>query len=90
MQKLSNEFNDNPISASEKIVYWTEYVIRHRGTPHLKTMGLKTPLYQYLFLDVIVCFGIVAAFIVTVVYIGRMTIAVMATKRAAHPTKKVN
>ena len=34
-------------------VYWTEYVIRHEGAPHLRTAAVHMPWRQYLLLDVI-------------------------------------
>jgi glucuronosyltransferase len=45
-------------------IYWTEYVIRHRGAPHMRTAGADLPLYQYLLLDVIA--AIVTAFLIVV------------------------
>jgi hypothetical protein len=33
--------------------YWVEYVIRHKGAPHLRVAGLDLPWYQYHLLDVI-------------------------------------
>ncbi|KAJ4434829.1 hypothetical protein ANN_23400, partial [Periplaneta americana] len=50
---LSRQFRDRPQSALETAVYWTEYVIRHRGAPHMRSAALDLPLYQYLLLDVI-------------------------------------
>jgi glucuronosyltransferase len=47
-------------------IYWTEYVIRHRGAPHMRTAGADLPLYQYLLLDVIA--ALITAFI-TIVYV---------------------
>ena len=47
-------------------IYWTEYVIRHRGAPHMRTAGADLPLYQYLLLDVIA--ALVTACI-TIVYV---------------------
>jgi hypothetical protein len=34
-------------------IYWVEYVIRHKGAPHLRVAGLDLPWYQYHLLDVI-------------------------------------
>jgi len=34
-------------------VYWTEYVIRHKGAPHLRSAVLDLAWYQYFLLDVI-------------------------------------
>jgi glucuronosyltransferase len=37
----------------EEAVYWTEYVIRHKGAPHLRSAVLDLAWYQYFLLDVI-------------------------------------
>jgi glucuronosyltransferase len=36
----------------ETAIFWTEYVIRHKGAPHLRSAGADLPWYQYLLLDV--------------------------------------
>lgn len=41
------------MSAIDKAVYWVEYVIRHKGAPHLRTVAVELTWYQYLLLDVI-------------------------------------
>ncbi|XP_065217122.1 UDP-glycosyltransferase UGT4-like [Planococcus citri] len=46
-------FKDRPIQPLDLAVYWTEYVIRHRGAPHLKSAAKELHWYQYLLLDVI-------------------------------------
>jgi glucuronosyltransferase len=54
------------MSPMDTAIYWTEYVIRHHGAPHMRTAGADLPLYKYLLLDVIA--AIVTA-ILAVVYI---------------------
>ncbi|KAF0752495.1 UDP-glucuronosyltransferase 2B15-like [Aphis craccivora] len=49
----SERFKDRPITPQQSVVYWTEYVIRHKGAPHLKYHGLNLAWYQYFLLDVI-------------------------------------
>jgi len=49
----SNIFKDRPMSPNESVVFWTEYVIRHNGAPHLKSQGLNLKWYQYFLLDVL-------------------------------------
>lgn len=49
----SDVFNDRPLSPEKSVVYWTEYVIRHKGAPHLKSQGLNLTWYQYFMLDVL-------------------------------------
>jgi len=38
---VSDRFRDRPMSPAESVVYWTEYVIRHKGAPHLKSHSLN-------------------------------------------------
>ena len=47
-------------------IYWTEYVIRHRGAPHMRTAGADLPLYKYLLLDVT---AVLVTAILAVVYV---------------------
>lgn len=41
------------MSPEKSIVYWTDYVYRHKGAPHLKSHALDLTWYQYFLLDVI-------------------------------------
>jgi len=50
----SIRFKDRPMTPQQSVVYWTEYVIRHKGAPHLKSHALKLTWYQYLLLDVLI------------------------------------
>ncbi|XP_066998493.2 UDP-glycosyltransferase UGT5 [Anabrus simplex] len=50
---LSQLFRDRPHSAMETAIFWTEYIIRHGGAPHLRSAAVDMPLYQYLLLDVL-------------------------------------
>jgi len=52
--KITSEiFKDRPMSPEKSVVYWTEYVIRHKGAPHLKSQALNLTWYQYFLLDMI-------------------------------------
>ncbi|XP_073981004.1 UDP-glycosyltransferase UGT4-like [Rhodnius prolixus] len=53
IQKHSAIFKDQPIDTLEHVIYWIEYVIRHRGAAHLRPAVLDLYWYQYLMLDVI-------------------------------------
>lgn len=44
---------DQPMTGLEKAVWWTEYVIRHKGARHLRSPALNIPFYQYYLLDII-------------------------------------
>ncbi|KAF0755321.1 UDP-glucuronosyltransferase 2B17-like, partial [Aphis craccivora] len=47
----SERFKDRPMTPAELVVYWTEYVVRHKGAPHLKTQAFNLTWYQYVLLD---------------------------------------
>ncbi|XP_011194876.2 UDP-glucosyltransferase 2 [Zeugodacus cucurbitae] len=53
--ELSRKFRDNLVDPLEEASFWMEYVVRHKGAPHLKSHGAFMPLYQYLLLDVFGC-----------------------------------
>lgn len=67
-KKASRIYNDRPLSPSESVVYWTEYVIRHEGAPHMKSNAWNLTWYQYYLLDVIATAFIVVAGVVFAVY----------------------
>ncbi|RZB40113.1 2-hydroxyacylsphingosine 1-beta-galactosyltransferase-like, partial [Asbolus verrucosus] len=49
----SNIFHDRLVSPMDTAIYWVEYVIRHKGAPHLRVAALDLPWYKYHLLDVI-------------------------------------
>ena len=49
---LSHIIRDQPLTPLQQAVYWTEYVIRHNGAPHLRSAVLDLAWYQYFLLDV--------------------------------------
>ncbi|XP_049875107.1 UDP-glycosyltransferase UGT5-like [Pectinophora gossypiella] len=59
---VSRIWHDRPMSPLETAIYWTEYVARYRGAPHLLATSVQKPLYQQLQLDVL-------AFVALVFYI---------------------
>lgn len=67
MEKFVQLSTDWPRSGIEDVVWWTEYVLRHKGTEHLKGPARTVPTLQYLLLDVIA--GLLL-FVITVIYLG--------------------
>uniref|UniRef100_A0A2S2NCV0 UDP-glucuronosyltransferase 2B16 n=1 Tax=Schizaphis graminum TaxID=13262 RepID=A0A2S2NCV0_SCHGA len=52
--ELSRRFKDRPNTPKEEVIYWTEYVIKHKGAHHLKTAALKLSWYQYFLIDILI------------------------------------
>lgn len=54
---------DQPQTGLERAIWWTEYVLRHKGTSHLRNPAFDLPWYQYYLLDVIAfCLSIILIF----------------------------
>lgn len=67
--KMASElFKDRPMTPSKTVDYWTRYVIRHKGAPHLKSHALNLKWYQYFLLDVIAVFILVILLIFYIIY----------------------
>jgi len=66
----SEWFKDRPMSPADSVVYWTEYVIRHKGASHLKSQALNLKWYQYLLVDVISTFLFIAFVDFFIIYHG--------------------
>lgn len=44
---------DQPMTGLEKVVWWTEYVIRNRGAEHLKNPRAEVSWFEFLIIDVV-------------------------------------
>lgn len=53
IKKLRELVYDEPMTSRERAVWWTEYVIRHKGAKHLDYPGRHVPFYQKFWLDFI-------------------------------------
>ncbi|XP_032684087.1 UDP-glucuronosyltransferase 2B9-like isoform X2 [Odontomachus brunneus] len=51
--------NDEPYNRLENAIWWTEFVIRHKGAPHLHTNIAHEPWYKRYDMDVIAILSIV-------------------------------
>lgn len=59
---MSERYRDQPLTPLETAIYWTEYVARHKGAPHMRSAGLDLSFFAYHSLDVF-------AFLLSVLYI---------------------
>lgn len=56
------------MSPAEAVVYWTDYVIRHKGAPHLKSQALKLSWYQHFLFDVMAVISFLTFVLLFVLY----------------------
>lgn len=54
IKHVAELMNDNPLPSLDLAVYWCEYLIRHKGAPHLRPPTHNMYWFQELILDVIV------------------------------------
>jgi glucuronosyltransferase len=50
-------------------VFWTEYVIRHKGAAHMRSAARDLTWYQYYLLDVIAVLTLAAGMFLLLVYL---------------------
>ncbi|EDW38379.1 GL12044 [Drosophila persimilis] len=52
-RQMSARYRDQPMSPQETAVWWTEYVLRHKGAPHMRVAGQDLNFLAYHSIDVI-------------------------------------
>ncbi|XP_049948379.1 UDP-glycosyltransferase UGT5-like [Schistocerca serialis cubense] len=67
-KRLSAVFREHKSDSLERAVWWIEYVIGHKGAPHLRSAALDLHWWQLLLLDVVAFVLAVAALTLFVVY----------------------
>ena len=68
-QRISRIYRDQPLTPLQQAVFWTEYVIRHKGAPHMRSAALDLAWYQYFLLDVIAVLALAVGSVVLIVFI---------------------
>ena len=68
MMKMSRLHHDQPLKPMDRAVFWTEFVMRHKGASHLCTESYKMPWYSYHSVDVMLVMLSVVVFLLLVFY----------------------
>ncbi len=50
---MSASLKDQVTTPQERAIFWTEYVIRHKGAPQLRCPGVQLSWVEFLLLDVV-------------------------------------
>jgi glucuronosyltransferase len=87
MKKLSAVIRNQPQSALDRAIYWTEYVIKHKGAPHLRSAAADLPWYQYLLLDVLFVLTTGGLLLVSTVYLTLRTLYKILTRTVIRKEK---
>lgn len=80
---------DQPQNGIEKAVWWIEYVIRHKGAKHLRSIAVDLPLWQYLMLDVLgFLFVIVTSFLLIIYFIVKLVFRLVCCRKVSKSKKE--
>ncbi|XP_056144836.1 UDP-glucuronosyltransferase 2C1-like [Lampris incognitus] len=71
MQSLSRIHRDRPVKPLDLAMFWIEFVMRHKGAPHLRTESYKMSTIQYFSIDV-VAFLLAVVLLIAIVFISVM------------------
>ncbi|XP_040010963.1 UDP-glucuronosyltransferase 2A2-like [Xiphias gladius] len=66
MKMLSNLHRDQPMKPLDRAIFWIEFVMRHKGAPHLRTESYKMSRIQYYSIDVMAFLLAVSLLVFTV------------------------
>ncbi|KAH8317138.1 hypothetical protein KR074_001979, partial [Drosophila pseudoananassae] len=69
MDRASEIFRDRQVGAMDTAIYWIEYVIKHRGAPHLVAAGVHLPWYKFYLLDVSSILAAIAVLPIIILYV---------------------
>lgn len=86
---------DQRTSPLDTAVYWTEYVLRHRGAAHLASPAADMPFYQWALLDVLAVYALVVYLAVKVAkqmgrFLYRCIVAPSATTASSGKARTVS
>jgi glucuronosyltransferase len=56
MKQLRDLVYDEPMTSLDRAIFWTEYVIRHKGARHMEFAGRSVPYYEQYCLDIVAVF----------------------------------
>ncbi|XP_002014736.2 UDP-glucuronosyltransferase 1-1 [Drosophila persimilis] len=71
ISKFSSMYRDRPMTARETVVYWTDYVLRHRGAPHLQSPVVHMSFIELFNLDL---YALLISVLVIILVLIRLTV----------------
>lgn len=83
-KSFSKLFHDRPLTARQSVLYWTEYVLRHHGAPHLQSPVLHMDFISAYNLDV---YTLIVAVLITVLLTNFLILSFI-YKKCRGSTKK--
>ncbi|KAM9408779.1 UDP-glucuronosyltransferase 2C1-like [Pholidichthys leucotaenia] len=85
MQRLSRLHRDQPIKPLDNAIFWIEFVMRHKGAAHLKSVSYQMPWYSYHSVDVAL---FLAAAVLLVLLFAFFVVRCLYKRLCRHKTKR--
>ena len=86
---MSSVFKDQPERPLDTALFWTEYVMRHKGASHLRSPARVLNFFQYYCLDVTAVLVAIFTIILFIVYKSiRLCVRVACGKQSSTSEKK--
>ncbi|XP_045479825.1 UDP-glycosyltransferase UGT5-like [Harmonia axyridis] len=86
-KKRSQIMREKPMQPADAVNFWVEYVIKHKGAPHLRVASLDLNWYQYLLIDVVL---FVLAVVAAAVFALRFLVKFLFKRKPVSEKKKKN
>ncbi|OAD62504.1 Ecdysteroid UDP-glucosyltransferase [Eufriesea mexicana] len=62
--RIRSLIRDTPYDLVENLIWWTEYIVRSDGAPHLRSSLATQPWYRYCDMDIVVFLTTVTSFVI--------------------------
>ncbi|XP_055919866.1 UDP-glycosyltransferase UGT5-like [Eupeodes corollae] len=85
VRQFARLYRDRPMTAKQTAVYWVEYVLRHRGAPHMQSPAVHLNHFQLLSLDVI---GFLLAIVFVIFKVTKMAYLLLKRLLCRNKVKK--
>ncbi|CAN9508668.1 unnamed protein product [Ophioblennius macclurei] len=87
MRRLSALHRDKPVHPLDTAVFWTEFVMRHKGAAHLRTESYKMSRFAYYSLDVF-CFLLAVLLVLMALLVGTVRFLCLRMCRRKKPKQE--
>ncbi|KAH8362652.1 hypothetical protein KR200_008373, partial [Drosophila serrata] len=67
--KFSSLYRDRPMTAKQSVLYWTEYILRHHGAPHIQSPAVHMNFVELYNLDL---YALLFSILILILFILRL------------------
>lgn len=90
-KEMSARYRDQPMTPQETAIWWTEYVLRHKGAHHMRVAGQDLSFIAYHSLDVFaLVFGVIFLVLATITFVLWKLISLVRNQRTSNEVKLKN